>query len=115
MAAGAVVGAFVLSTVDLPRSSVFVVLVLLTVTGGLINAVQTTMYALAAQVYPTALRSTGVGTASAVGRTGAILSGYAGRSAIELGGSASFFALMGASLMVTVISLALIRNHIPGR
>jgi MFS transporter, AAHS family, 4-hydroxybenzoate transporter len=115
MATGAVIGAIVLSTVDLPRSSVFVVLALLTVTGGLINAVQTTMYALAAQVYPTALRSTGVGTASAVGRTGAILSGYAGSFAIELGGSASFFSLMGGSLMVTVISLALIRNHIPGR
>jgi MFS transporter, AAHS family, 4-hydroxybenzoate transporter len=115
MATGAVIGAIVLSTVDLPRSSVFVVLALLTVTGGLINAVQTTMYALAAQVYPTALRSTGVGTASAVGRTGAILSGYAGSFAIELGGSASFFSLMGASLMVTVISLALIRNHIPAR
>ena len=115
MAAGAVAGAFVLSTIDLPRSSVMVVLALLTVTGGLINAVQTTMYALAAQVYPTALRSTGVGTASGVGRTGAILSGYAGSIAIELGGSASFFGLMAASLVVTVISLALIRSHIPAR
>src|SRR4029453_7825071 len=36
---------------------------MLGLTGGLINAVQTTMYALAAQVYPTAVRATGVGTA----------------------------------------------------
>jgi AAHS family 4-hydroxybenzoate transporter-like MFS transporter len=115
MAAGAVIAAVVLSSIDLPRSSVAIVLGLLTVTGALINGVQTTMYALAAQVYPTALRSTGVGTASAVGRTGAILSGYAGSIALEIGGSATYFGLMAASLAVTFVSLSLIRRHIPAR
>ena len=41
---------------------------MLAVTGGLINAVQTTMYALAAHVFPTEVRSTGVGFVVAVGR-----------------------------------------------
>ncbi len=49
-----------------------------------INAVQTTMYALAANVYGSAMRATGIGLASGVGRSGAILSGYAGAWAIEV-------------------------------
>jgi AAHS family 4-hydroxybenzoate transporter-like MFS transporter len=91
------------------------ILVMLTITGGLINAVQTTMYALAAHVYPTPMRATGVGSAVSFGRTGAILSGYAGPWALELSGSASFFAVMAASLTVTFIALATVRRHVPGR
>ena len=65
--------------------------VLLTLTGGLINAVQTTMYALATKVYASAIRATGTGVAVSVGRLGAILSGYAGAWALEYGGSAAYF------------------------
>ena len=43
-------------TID-AQSAVLPILVMLTLTGGLINAVQTTMYALAAHVYPTAIRA----------------------------------------------------------
>jgi AAHS family 4-hydroxybenzoate transporter-like MFS transporter len=49
-------------------------MLMLAVNGGMTNAVQTTLYALAAQVYPTAIRATGVGAALAIGRSGAILS-----------------------------------------
>ena len=63
-------------------------------TGASINAIQTTLYALAAHVYPTAVRATGVGTAVAFGRIGGVLSSYAGEWAIGAGGSAAFFALM---------------------
>ena len=59
---------------------------MLTLTGGLINAVQTTMFALAAHVYPTAIRASGVGTVVAFGRLGAILVGYAGPWALEYRG-----------------------------
>ena len=41
------------------------------------------MYTLAAHVYPTAIRASGVGTAVAFGRLGAILVGYAGPWALE--------------------------------
>ena len=41
-------------------------MIMLTITGGLINAIQTTMYALATNVYPSAVRATGVGAATAV-------------------------------------------------
>lgn len=96
-----------------PAATATLVLVLLTLSGGFINAVQTTMYALAAHVYPTAMRATGVGTAVAIGRTGAILSGYAGPWALEVAGSRSFFAVMAAALVCTFAALASVRRHVP--
>ena len=54
MTAGAVAGAAVLAATPIATQSAFVVLAMLAWTGGLINAVQTTMYALAAHVFPTA-------------------------------------------------------------
>jgi AAHS family 4-hydroxybenzoate transporter-like MFS transporter len=116
MAAGAVVGATVMGGMPLGRDlSPIPFLVMLAITGGLINAVQTTMYALAAHVYPTMIRATGVGTASAVGRTGAILSGFVGAWALERGAAASFFVVMAASLMVTLLSVAVITRHVRRR
>lgn len=114
MAGGAACGAFVLSAMPIGAGSpVTPVLVMLAITGGLINAVQTTMYALAAHVYDTRIRATGVGTALAVGRTGAILSGYAGPWALSYSGSTSFFALMGIAVLVSLIALACVRRHVP--
>jgi AAHS family 4-hydroxybenzoate transporter-like MFS transporter len=113
MAAGAVGGAVVLSAMPLAGGAIAPVLGMLVLTGGLINAVQTTMYALAANVYPTPMRATGVGAAASFGRTGAILSGYAGPWALELRGSASFFLVMAASVAMTFVSLALVRRHVP--
>jgi AAHS family 4-hydroxybenzoate transporter-like MFS transporter len=116
MAVGAVACAFGMSTMQIDRhASVAAIIAMLTVTGGLINAVQTTMYALAAHVYPTAVRAGGVGTAVAFGRSGAIVTGYAGPWALEYRGSQSFFWLMAASLVITCISLALVSRHVPRR
>jgi AAHS family 4-hydroxybenzoate transporter-like MFS transporter len=113
MAAGAVAGALILSRMPLhPGMDVLRLMALLTFTGGLINAVQTTMFALAAHVYPTAMRSTGVGTAVSFGRLGAVLTGYAGPWALAYAGSASFFGLMSAAVFVTFIALACVRRHI---
>ena len=114
MAAGAVGCALIMSRMTLTgQSAVLPIVVMLTLTGGLINAVQTTMYALAAHVYPTSIRAGGVGTAVAFGRSGAILVGYAGPWALEYRGSESFFWLMAGALVVTCVSLALVRRHVP--
>ena len=76
MTAGAIAGAIVLSTMTItPAASLGVILVMLTFTGGLINAVQTTMYALATHVYPSAIRATGVGTAIAEGKETKVFNG----------------------------------------
>jgi MFS transporter, AAHS family, 4-hydroxybenzoate transporter len=116
MALGAVACAFIMSTMTITaQSSVAPIIGMLAITGGLINAVQTTMYALAANVYPTAVRATGVGAAVAFGRSGAILTGYAGPWALEYRGSQSFFWLMAGSLAVTCVALAVVRRHVPAR
>ena len=116
MSVAAVICAFVMSRIDIAaQSPVTQIILMLAVTGGLINGVQTTMYALAANVYPTAIRAGGVGAAVAFGRSGAIVTGYAGPWALEYRGSESFFWLMAAALVVTSISLALVRHHVPPR
>jgi AAHS family 4-hydroxybenzoate transporter-like MFS transporter len=90
------------------------IILMLAVIGSLINAVQVTMYALGAYIYPTIARSTGVGVASSVGRLGAILSTYAGAWALESGGSTAFFTLVAAAMLAVMLSLAAVRRHIPG-
>jgi len=87
-------------------------MVMLAINGGMTNAVQTTLYALAAQVYPTAIRATGVGAALAIGRSGAILSTYAGAWALDAGGSTAFFLLVAAALATVFVALAAVTRHI---
>jgi AAHS family 4-hydroxybenzoate transporter-like MFS transporter len=113
MTAAAIAGALTLGAMRIDaREPAMPILVMLTLTGGLINAVQVTMYAVAAHVYPSTMRATGVGTAASVGRAGAILSGYAGAWAIDYGGSASYFGLMAAAMGATFIFLALVERHV---
>jgi MFS transporter, AAHS family, 4-hydroxybenzoate transporter len=113
MAAGAVAGAVLLANVSIGAQSAFAVLAMLAWTGGLINAVQTTMYALAAHVYPTGIRATGVGTAVAFGRIGGVVSPYAGAMALDAGGPALLFASIAGTMTVVFVALASVRNHIP--
>ena len=62
MTAGAIACALALSTMPMARRRAPAIIAMLGVTGALINGVQTTMFALAAYVYPGAVRATGVGT-----------------------------------------------------
>ena len=114
MNVGAIAGALTLSlmtiSIDTPLTGV---MIMLTITGGLINAIQTTMYALATNVYPSAMRASGVGAATAVGRTGAIISGYAGPWSLALRGSASYFALVAGAMVVCFLALAAVKGHVP--
>jgi MFS transporter, AAHS family, 4-hydroxybenzoate transporter len=114
MAAGAIAGAAGLASMAIGPQSAFAVLAMLAWTGGLINAVQTTMYALAAHVYPTGIRATGVGTAVAFGRVGGVLSPAVGSWALESGPS-RYFALIAATMVCAFAALASIRRHIPSR
>ena len=113
MTAGAIAGCLLLASVSIAGQSTFAVLAMLAWTGGLINAVQTTMYALAAHVYPAPIRATGVGTAVAFGRIGGVASPYAGVWALESGGPSQMFALIAGTLTVVFAALASVRNHIP--
>lgn len=112
MTAGAIAGCVVLGSAAVGDRSTLTVLAMLAWTGGLINAVQTTMYALAAHVYPAGIRATGVGTAVAVGRVGGFASPYAGAWALESGPS-RMFVLIAATLSVVFVALGSVRHHIP--
>jgi len=112
MTAGAIGGCLLLASVPIGDQSTLAVLAMLAWTGGLINAVQTTMYALATHVYPAGIRATGVGTAVAFGRIGGVASSYAGAWALESGPS-QMFALIAGTLSVVFAALASVRNHIP--
>jgi AAHS family 4-hydroxybenzoate transporter-like MFS transporter len=90
------------------------IIAMLAITGALINGVQSTMFALAAHVYPAAVRTTGVGAAVGFGRIGAVVSGYVGVWALEYRGSVSFFAVVACALTVCWLALASVRRHIPG-
>lgn len=114
MAAGGIAGAGVLAWMPIGTQSPVAVLAMLAWTGGLINAVQTTMYALAAHIYPTAVRATGVGTAVGFGRIGGVLSPSLGSWALESGGSSRYFGLISAAMALAFAALATIRRHIPG-
>ena len=113
MAAGAVAGAVVLTIMPIGPQNAFAVFAMLAWTGGLINAVQTTMYALAAHVYPTSIRATGVGTAVGFGRIGGVLSPSVGQWALDSGGASGYFRMIAATMTVAFVALAAVKRHIP--
>jgi AAHS family 4-hydroxybenzoate transporter-like MFS transporter len=87
-------------------------LLALGVNGLLINAVQTSMYALAAHVYPTAVRASGVAFAAAVGRVGAIVSSLLG-AAIIGAGACAYWSTLAAAMVCTFAGLSWVRSHYP--
>jgi AAHS family 4-hydroxybenzoate transporter-like MFS transporter len=114
--AAAIVGAFILALMPIVATSDPVPIVaMLGFTGASVNAIQTTLYALAAHVYPTSVRATGVGTAVAFGRVGGVISSYAGEWALRAGGSATFFGLMSVAMTVVFLCLSLVRRHVARR
>ena len=106
-----IVCALVLATTPIDPKETLSLMVMLGVLGGLVNAVQTNMYALAANIYPAAIRGTGLGTAMAVGRIGSLMAGYIG-AALFAGGTRSYFASFAVAMALALVSLALVRRHI---
>src|SRR5204863_1698418 len=113
LSAVSVASAIALATVIPPDPlNTFELIVMFVILGGSLNAVQTTMYALAANVYPTEIRGTGIGTAVAVGRIGNVLASYTGNFALDLGGPPAYFSSFAVGMVVVFASLAVIRRHI---
>lgn len=110
----AIVTSVVLAGLGLDPANAGMLLLLIGVTGALLNGVQTTMYALATNVYPTEIRGTGVGTAVAVGRIGNVLAVYVGNYAIGTGGARGYFMSLAILMALVLLSLAVVRRHVPG-
>jgi AAHS family 4-hydroxybenzoate transporter-like MFS transporter len=86
---------------------------MLAVHGFFVNALQTTLYALGAHVYPTRIRATGTASALAFGRVGAILTSYIGPVVIAAGRGA-YFDVLALGMAGAFVGLAIVRHHIPG-
>lgn len=103
--------AFVLQIVDIGQTMVLIVG--LGVHGLFVNAVQSTLYAVAAHVYPTNIRATGTAWALAFGRLGAILSAFVGAAVISAAGAGSYLTVLGSSMLGAGLLLLVLRHHIP--
>jgi AAHS family 4-hydroxybenzoate transporter-like MFS transporter len=108
----AIASAFAVASMTLDPQNPFALVVMFVILGGTLNAVQTTMYALAANVYPTEIRGTGIGTAVAVGRIGNVLASYVGNFSLDQGGPPAYFMTFGIGMIIVFLSLAVIRRHI---
>lgn len=103
-----------LATGFVPPQNVSGLLALMALAGGCILGMQVAMYAVAASAYPTAVRSTGVGWASAIARFGGIASSLVGGVLLTLGqGTRPFFVAVALVLVPTLIGMRLLQRHIP--
>lgn len=109
---GAAASAFLLKYVDIAENGTWL-MIGLGVHGMFVIAVQATMYALCAYVYPTIVRATGTASALSFGRLGAILSSFAGAAVITSGGASSYLSMLGFTMVLTLVALALVKRHIP--
>ncbi len=95
-----------------PARDVLPLLAVLGILSLSLNSLTGCIYALAAYVYPPIVKGTGLGTAGAIGRIGAITSSYAAVAMLAIGANA-FFGLIAASTVLSLTSLMLVRRHIP--
>ena len=109
---GAAGSAFMLQGVNVAQNTNWLI-VGIGLHGLFVNAVQSTMYALCAYVYPTAVRATGTASALAFGRFGAILSSFAGAAVITAGGSSAYLGMLGMAMVCVLFALMVVRRHIP--
>jgi MFS transporter, AAHS family, 4-hydroxybenzoate transporter len=82
------------------------------ISGLLANAVQTSMYALAAHVYPTSVRATGVAYSATLGRAGGLLSSWLGATIIQAGARTYWYTLA-IAMVCAFAGLAWVRGHYP--
>ncbi len=76
------------------------------------NGTQTMMFALAAHIYPTAVRAGGVAASIAFARLGAVGSAFLGALLIKAGPS-QYFGAIGLLAFAALAALAMVAGHIP--
>ncbi|MBW7970235.1 MFS transporter [Bradyrhizobium sp. BR 10289] len=106
----AAAGAAALALMPISSESKPLVMALLCAEGFCLLGAQGSLYALAAYVYPTSVRSSGVGAAAGFGRAGAIVSAYVGTLALNYGAPA-FFGIIAACVGVTFVAVAIVDKH----
>jgi MFS transporter, AAHS family, 4-hydroxybenzoate transporter len=82
------------------------------VAGAAISAVQVGLYTLAAHVFPTECRTSGIGWVLGVGRAGGVVSSLGGGVLLTLTGAGGFFGCIAAVLLFTFGSVLTVRRQI---
>lgn len=113
LALGSVLGAITLAGLMYAEAPPAFLLAVLIVEGFFIAGIHTAVYALAAHVYPPFIRATGVGSASAFGRLGAVISSFTGVLSLDVAGPTGFFLVIAGMLAVCFVAGMMIRGHLP--
>lgn len=87
------------------------VLIALFVLGMCIPGTQSAIMVMVAQVYPSHMRSTGVGIAAAVGRMGAIASAFIGPYALS-GANYTFFGTLALAMLICVLMVCAVSRQV---
>ena len=91
----------------------WLVIMLLPAAGFSVAGVVTMLYTIAAEIYPTAMRATGIGLADAVGRVGGIVSAFAGVYVLNQAGAFGFFFSILCMAVLTLAILVVFRPRKP--
>ncbi len=92
-------------------------LIMIGIAGVALNGMQCFLYVVSAHSYPTYVRASGVGCAQTVSRIGGVLSSVVGGAYFEikpLPPVGDFFYVVGAVVLVVVVSFFSLRTHIAG-
>jgi AAHS family 4-hydroxybenzoate transporter-like MFS transporter len=79
--------------------------------GGFMAGLQVVLYSLCAQLYPVSIKAIGVGMASGVGRTGAIVASFIGLALVATG--STFFLVIAAASLACGLAMLIVRHHTP--
>ena len=77
-------------------------------TAGLLNLT----YTMGANLYPPAIKGTGLGAGAGIGRIGAVVSAFAGVAALNAGAAMGFFVVIAVAIFITLVSAIAIREQI---
>ncbi|MBO9601110.1 MAG: MFS transporter [Novosphingobium sp.] len=110
-ALGAVAAIAALTFLRIDASMGWLVLLLLPAAGVGVAGVVTTLYTLSAEIYPTAMRATGIGLADAVGRVGGIVSAFIGVILLDRAGAGGVFTTILCLAVLTLAILLYFRQH----
>ena len=111
-AAGALV-ALAITLLPLHPDAPFAMFVTVALLGLLVAGLHNGFYTLAADSYPSVLRGTGIGAASAFGRLGAITSSFTGALSIAPGHAGDYFIIIATALALCGLSVSFTRTTGP--
>lgn len=113
MAAGALAccAALMVTPLEPAANSLPIITVSLLLLGLCVPGTQAILFVLAAQIFPTSMRASGVGLPAAFGRLGAVLSAFIGPWILASTGT-RFFGFIAAMMLILFVALTLVRRHI---